>query len=74
MNASRRFVVWGVIPLGSLTAGVLASTLGLHPAIWVCAVGASVAFVPMLLSPVRSVRTLDDAERALGLSPAGATY
>jgi MFS family permease len=69
MTASRRFVVWGVIPLGSLAAGGLASTLGLHTAIWICAVGASVAFVPMLLSPVRSVRTLDDAERALGLSP-----
>jgi MFS family permease len=74
MTASRRFVVFGVMPLGSLTAGALASLLGLHPAIWVCAVGASVAFVPMLLSPVRSVRTLDDAEQALGLSPAGATY
>jgi uncharacterized membrane protein len=73
MTASRRFVVFGVMPLGSLTAGAFASLLGLHPAYWVCAVGASVAFVPMLLSPVRSVRTLDDAEQALGLSPARAT-
>ena len=29
MNASRRFIVWGTIPLGSLVGGVLASTIGL---------------------------------------------
>ncbi len=67
MTASRRFAVFGVIPLGSLTAGALGSSLGLHTAIWICAIGASVAFLPMLLSPVRSVRTLKDAEHSLGL-------
>jgi MFS family permease len=67
MTASRRFAVFGVIPLGSLTAGALGSSLGLHTAIWICAIGASVAFLPMLLSPVRSVRTLEDAKHSLGL-------
>jgi lambda repressor-like predicted transcriptional regulator len=67
MTASRRFAVFGVIPLGSLTAGALGSSLGLHTAIWICAIGASIAFLPMLLSPVRSVRTLKDAEHSLGL-------
>jgi hypothetical protein len=59
--------VFGVIPLGSLTAGALGSSFGLHTAIWICAIGASVAFLPMVLSPVRSVRTLEDAEHSLGL-------
>jgi len=68
MTASRRFAVFGVIPLGSLTAGALGASFGLHTAIWICAIGASVAFLPMLLSPVRSVRTLADAERNLGLT------
>jgi MFS family permease len=68
MTASRRFAVFGVMPLGSLTAGALGSSSGLHTAIWICAVGASVAFLPMVLSPVRSVRTLKDAERNLGLT------
>jgi len=57
-----------VIPLGSLTAGALGASFGLHAAIWICAIGASVAFLPMILSPVRSVRTLEDAERNLGLT------
>jgi hypothetical protein len=55
MNASRRFVDWGVIPLGGLAGGVLASQVGLRAAIWVGAIGASVAFVPLLFSPVRGL-------------------
>jgi MFS family permease len=56
MNASRRFVVWGVIPLGSLAGGALASTIGLRETLWVGAVGTSVAFIPLLFSPLRSLR------------------
>jgi MFS family permease len=67
MTASRRFAVFGVIPLGALTAGALAASLGLHTAIWITAIGASLAFLPMLFSPVRSVRTLKDAQQSLGL-------
>jgi MFS family permease len=55
MNASRRFVVWGTIPLGSLTGGVLASVIGLRETLFVGAIGASVAFVPVLFSPIRSI-------------------
>jgi MFS family permease len=55
LNASRRFVVWGTIPLGSLTGGVLASWIGLRPTLWVGAVGASFCFLPVALSPVRHV-------------------
>ena len=42
MNASRRFVVWGVIPLGGLAGGALGSHLGLRETMWIGAVGASV--------------------------------
>jgi MFS family permease len=55
MNASRRFVVWGTIPLGSLTGGALASVIGLRETLFVGAIGASVAFLPVLFSPIRSV-------------------
>jgi MFS family permease len=55
MNASRRFVVWGTIPLGSLTGGALASVIGLRETLFVGAIGASVAFVPVLFSPIRAV-------------------
>lgn len=55
MNASRRFVVWGTIPLGSLTGGALASVIGLRETLFVGAIGGSVAFLPVLLSPIRSI-------------------
>lgn len=32
VNAAYRWITWGVIPLGSLLAGVLASTVGMTPA------------------------------------------
>jgi len=55
MNASRRFVVFGAIPLGSLTGGVLASSIGLRPTLWVGAIGACFCFIPIALSPIRHI-------------------
>jgi len=63
MNASRRFVVWGVFPLGGLAGGLLGSNLGIRQAIWIGAVGGSVAFVPLLFSSVRLVATTEDGEK-----------
>jgi len=34
MNASVRFVVWGTIPLGGLTGGLLGEWLGLRGTVW----------------------------------------
>jgi MFS family permease len=64
MNASRRFVVWGVIPLGSLTGGGLAAWIGLRPTLFVGAMGSAFAFLPLLLSPVRSLREIPDEGQA----------
>ena len=74
MNASRRFVVWGVIPLGQLTSGGLAAWIGLRPTLLVGAVGASLAFLPLLFSPVRTLRDVPEEEpvvRAPDPAPAG---
>ena len=62
MNASRRFIVWGVIPLGSLAGGILASTIGLRPTLFVGAIGASLAVAPLLFSPVRSLTRVPDQD------------
>ena len=35
MNSVMRFIVWGVIPLGNLLGGVIATTIDLRAAIWV---------------------------------------
>ena len=58
LNASRRFVVWGTIPLGSLVGGALASWIGLRPTLWVGAIGGSLCFLPVALSPVRHLRAM----------------
>jgi MFS family permease len=60
MNASRRFVVWGAVPLGSLAGGVLAATIGLRETLFVGAIGGCLAFLPLLFSPVRSVQRAPD--------------
>ncbi|HVM17015.1 MAG TPA: MFS transporter [Gaiellaceae bacterium] len=62
MNASRRFVVWGVIPLGSLAGGALASAWGLREALWVGAGVTALGFLPLVLSPVRSLVDVPEGE------------
>lgn len=65
MNSVMRFIVWGVIPLGTLLGGALASAVSLKFAIWVGAIGSCTAFLPVLLSSVRSLKTVPETpERA----------
>jgi MFS family permease len=61
-NASRRFVVWGVVPLGGFTGGALASTIGLRETMVVGAVGGLLTIVPILVSPLRSVGKMSELE------------
>jgi MFS family permease len=60
MNASRRFVVWGTIPLGSVVSGALASTIGLRETILVGAIGACFAFLFLYFSPLRTIREMPE--------------
>ncbi|MDQ3066243.1 MAG: MFS transporter, partial [Actinomycetota bacterium] len=69
-NASRRFIVWGVIPLGALLGGVLGSTIGLRPTIVVGAVGGLLAVVPLVLSPVRSLVRVPDSDQPEAIASA----
>jgi hypothetical protein len=81
MNSVMRFIVWGVMPLGSLAGGAIATWFGLRTAIWVGAIGMSFAVLPVLLSPVRTLRkmpepidepSLSEADGFGGLVPAAA--
>ncbi len=58
MNATMRFIVWGTMPIGSITGGFLASVVGLHPTIVIGAIGGLLAFIPVALSPVREIVTM----------------
>jgi MFS family permease len=61
MNSVMRLLVWGTMPLGSLLGGTLASTLGLHQAIWIGAIGDSFSFLPILLSPIVRLKEMPKA-------------
>ena len=61
-NASRRFLVQGVIPFGALLGGALGTTLGLRPAIAIGAVGACLAVLPLFFSPLRQIKETSQAE------------
>lgn len=70
MNATMRFVVWGAIPVGQISAGLLGQSIGLWPTIAIGAVGGLFAFVPVLLSPVRNLVTLPEpATESRDLTP-----
>ena len=55
LNATMRFLVWGTIPVGSVTGGALGQIFGLRTAIGIAAVGGTLAFLWVLLSPVRRI-------------------
>ena len=58
MNATMRFIVWGTIPLGSIAGGIIATVVGLQQAILVGAFGAFLAVIPLVVTPVRTIRDM----------------
>ena len=58
MNATMRLIVWGTIPIGALIGGFLGGLIGLQATLWVSAVGAFLGFLPVLFSPVRTLREI----------------
>jgi hypothetical protein len=55
VTASHRFIVYGASAIGALLGGVLATLLGLHTALVLCAVGALLGPLYALSSPIRGV-------------------
>jgi MFS family permease len=64
MNATMRFIVWGTMPIGSLLGGVLGEAIGLREVVVLGAVLMFVPLVPLLLSPVPSIREMPEPEPA----------
>jgi MFS family permease len=71
LHATMRFLVWGTIPLGSVIGGVLGTTIGLHPTLWVGAIGASFSGVFVLGRVIRSIVSVDSLITAAPVSEAG---
>jgi MFS family permease len=62
MNASVRFVVWGVMPIGSLLSGALGTWLGIVPTMWIGAIGQLLSALFVVAGPFWAMRSLPDAE------------
>jgi MFS family permease len=62
MNASIRFVVWGVMPIGALLFGALGEIIGVVPALWIGAIGEVVATVFVATGPFWRMGELPDAD------------
>ena len=58
MNATMRFIVWGTIPVGNMLGGILGGAIGLHATVWVSALLSFIPVLPVLFSPVRTIREM----------------
>lgn len=61
MNASIRFIVWGVMPIGGLVAGLLSTGIGVLPTIIVGCAGSLLGGIPVIFSKLWRMRTLPTA-------------
>jgi len=62
MNASIRFVVWGVMPIAAAAAGWLGGAWGVQPTMWAGVAASAVATLAILFfSPLRTMKKLPDA-------------
>ncbi|WP_316771644.1 MFS transporter [Streptomyces sasae] len=59
VNATARFISWGGVPLGSLSAGLASEFLGVQTTLWAAAVCLSLSWLPTYFSPLRSLHRLD---------------
>ncbi len=56
MNATMSFMLYGVVPAGAILGGVLGTTVGLRPTLFLAALGEILAILWLILSPVWSLR------------------
>ena len=64
-----RWLVWSVMPLGTLTGGGIATALSLRAALWTGGIGVVFGVLPVALSSVRSIREMPGLEILSELSP-----
>ncbi|UCE45832.1 MAG: MFS transporter [Methanobacteriota archaeon] len=58
MNATMRFIVWGVYPIGGIIGGFLGEVVGLRLTILIAGVGMLASIVWIVLSPIASIKVL----------------
>ena len=73
MNATMRFIVWGTIPFGTILGGALGTTIGLLPTLWIGAIGGFASILFLVLTPVRTIRTIPASPEAYTAHEEGRT-
>jgi len=66
MNATMRTIVWGVMPVGGLLGGILGEVAGVHEAIGLMTALGALAFLWVLLSPVRQIKEFPTSPETVG--------
>ncbi|MCB1298096.1 MAG: MFS transporter [Microbacteriaceae bacterium] len=69
MNASVRFVVWGVMPIAALLAGVLGQWLGVLATMWIGAIGQLLSAAFVAIGPFWRMRELPSANASTDTAP-----
>lgn len=64
VNASIRFLMWSITPIGALTGGLLASAVGLRSTMLFAGIAVLLATIPLLAHDLRAIREIPAA--ALG--------
>ncbi|HZR51234.1 MAG TPA: MFS transporter [Streptosporangiaceae bacterium] len=62
LSTSSQVVNYGAIPLGAVLAGLIASRLGIRPALWVMLGGLVISSLVLLTGPLRTMRDLPDPD------------
>ncbi len=69
MNATMRFIVFGTLPVGAVIGGALGGSIGLRPTLWIAAGLGCLAFLPVALSRVRSLKEIPELPVEHGVEP-----
>ena len=60
MNATMRFLVWGVFPIGGLLGGLLGDLYGIKAVIVVSAIGLLASIFWLLISPIMEIESIPE--------------
>lgn len=66
--SSSRWATWGIMPVGALTGGLLASVLGVRTVLLIGAIGALASVLAVMASPLRKARDYGPAGPPEGTS------
>jgi MFS family permease len=64
MNATVRFLIWGMIPAGTFAGGALMDAIGARAALVIAGAGSIASALPLVRSRLGAVRSMADAEGA----------